>query len=286
MLVRTSKDKDHPYVIINKNFLEDINLSLKAKGLLSYCMSKPDGWSFHIQQMTTVLKEGRDSLRAAFNELIKYGYCVRQQHRSNKGSFNEVEYILYETPINKSLPETGNPAPASSAPENATLVSNEAKINNETTTRAASPPVVVSSSKKRQDLRPKRNPPEIPDCLLDIEDLTEDDKIYLSRYPLERILLALDFAKDEEPRESLAQLLIWCCKQKKPPVSKSKSKSKGMYEKYRKLDKEGKMHTIGKYTSFQVLEDGILFCQGPASSTYRFDDPKFQEYMERYFKIE
>lgn len=97
MLIRTSKDKDHPYVLLNKTFLEDPHLSLKAKGLLAYCMSKPDGWKFHVDQMTTVLKEGRDAIYSSFKELISHGYCIRYQSRE-KGKFNKGEYTLYEIP--------------------------------------------------------------------------------------------------------------------------------------------------------------------------------------------
>lgn len=130
MLVRTSKDKDHPYVMLNKTFLHDPNLSLKAKGLLAYCMSMPDGWEFHINQMITVLKEGRDALNSAFNELIKYGYCIRQQKRQ-KGKFDSGEYVLYEVPFtekvivdNEEKPYTENPVTVFPSPENPPLVIN------------------------------------------------------------------------------------------------------------------------------------------------------------------
>lgn len=148
MLVRTSKDKNHPYVMINREFLDDRNLSLKAKGLLTYCMSKPDGWSFHIQQMSTVLKEGRDAIRAAFKELIKYGYCIRQQHRSDKGEFDNIEYILYEVPIQGISPQTENPATDMPGLENPALVSNEAtQVSNKTRKKeqAASPSLSLVS---------------------------------------------------------------------------------------------------------------------------------------------
>ena len=138
MLYRTSKDKNHPYVVINKGFLEDGNLSLKAKGLLAYCMSKKDGWVFHISQMTTVLKEGRDALNSAFNELIKFGYCVRSQKRHDDGQFSSGEYILYEVPIkgndDKSTsekPYTENPVTDLPTPEDPQLVNNDCIVNKE-----------------------------------------------------------------------------------------------------------------------------------------------------------
>ena len=132
MLVRTSKDKDHPYVLLNKKFLEDPNLSLKAKGLLAYCMSKPDGWKFHVEQMTKVLKEGYDAIASAFKELIQHGYCIRLQHRE-KGKFHQGEYILYEVPVKSTnikepqaiKPCLENPDPVNPDPGKPRLVNND-----------------------------------------------------------------------------------------------------------------------------------------------------------------
>ncbi len=109
MLVRIAKDKNNPYVLINKKFLEDVNLSLKAKGLMAFCMSKPDDWTFNIYQLSKVLKEGRESIYSAFKELIDNGYCVRTQERIH-GNFGKSDYVLSEEP-NKiaETPCAGNP---------------------------------------------------------------------------------------------------------------------------------------------------------------------------------
>lgn len=98
MLVRTCKDKNNPYVMLHKGFLEDINLSLKAKGLLAYCMSKPDGWQFNVNQLTATLKEGRKSIYSCFKELSREGYCVRTQQREKAGYYGKSDCILYEIP--------------------------------------------------------------------------------------------------------------------------------------------------------------------------------------------
>jgi hypothetical protein len=114
VLVRTSKDKNNPYVMINKTFLDDRRLSLKGKGLLAYCMSKPDGWQFSVLQLAKVLKEGKDSLYAGFEELIELGYCIRDQIRKDDGTFGNSDYTLFETPrstecLMADFPDTGFP---------------------------------------------------------------------------------------------------------------------------------------------------------------------------------
>lgn len=109
MLVRTCKDKNNPYVLINKHFLEDQTISLKAKGLLAYCMSKPTDWKFNIYHLTGDLKEGRDAVYSGFKELIDAGYCVRAQNREDKGHFGKSDYILYESPQYTDQNHAGNP---------------------------------------------------------------------------------------------------------------------------------------------------------------------------------
>jgi hypothetical protein len=105
-IVRVCKNKENPYVMLNKKFLNDPSLSLKAKGLLAYCLSKSDGWQFKVSQMVTVLKEGRDSLYSAFKELTSGGYCIVHQIRDKNGKFLKSDFILYEEP---QLPDAENP---------------------------------------------------------------------------------------------------------------------------------------------------------------------------------
>lgn len=129
MLVRTSRDKNHPYVTLNKTFIEDTNLSLKAIGLLAFCMAKPDGWKFYVSHLATVLKEKERAINSAFKELITYGYCLRYKTRTDKGAFDSQEYILFETPQNpeelkKLVPQRGFPDVDNPAVGNARLVSN------------------------------------------------------------------------------------------------------------------------------------------------------------------
>lgn len=114
MLIRTAKNKDHPYVMLNKSFLEDPHLSFRAKGLLAFCMSKYDDWEFTISHLATVSTEGREAVSAGIKELIKQGYCVRKQLRDSNGKFGKSDYVMYESPqyIEEDLspnPLTGNP---------------------------------------------------------------------------------------------------------------------------------------------------------------------------------
>ena len=121
MIIRTSHNKDNPYVILNKKVLEIPDLSLKAKGLWAYLMSKPDNWTVRVSHLQKCMKEKRDALRSIINELIRFGLCSFEQPKDEEGKFLQREYVIYEEPIlKKCLPKTGFPGPV-----NAPLLSTE-----------------------------------------------------------------------------------------------------------------------------------------------------------------
>ena len=81
-----------PNVIIN-----DSKVSLKAKGLYLYMISKPDNWQFSLKGMQTQLKESRNSILSTINELIKLGYLEKIKNRIN-GRQSANDYIMYLEP--------------------------------------------------------------------------------------------------------------------------------------------------------------------------------------------
>ena len=92
-IMRVCKDKDNPYILLNKEFLMNNKLSLKAKGLLTYLLSLPDNWKIYVNELTNNHKDGRDSITSAINELIENNYIVRKKI-IEKGKYN---YILEVT---------------------------------------------------------------------------------------------------------------------------------------------------------------------------------------------
>lgn len=63
------------FTIISNDFLRDENLSLKAKGLLSYIMSLPDDWKIYFEELTEHQKDGITAVRNAWKELETSGYA-------------------------------------------------------------------------------------------------------------------------------------------------------------------------------------------------------------------
>lgn len=97
MIVRIRKGRACPYTAIPNRMLTDPELSLKAKGLLSYLLSKPDDWEFYHSQIEKHLKEERHSIGRIFKELLQAGYCQRTRVYQ-QGKIKGYSYTVYEEP--------------------------------------------------------------------------------------------------------------------------------------------------------------------------------------------
>jgi len=100
------------YTVMSNHHLTDRDLSFKAKGLMSYMLSRPDDWDFTIAGLSRLNKDGRDAIGRIIQELESHGYLERVRRRQSKGTFGTMEYILHEQPM------PGNPALDKPALEN------------------------------------------------------------------------------------------------------------------------------------------------------------------------
>ena len=102
------------YTTMSNHHLRNMEISLKAKGLLSVMLSLPDNWDYTIKGLSIINKEGLDSIRSTIHELELAGYVERQRIRDAKGRFRTAEYIIREKPVS---PMSGNPTLVVSAQE-------------------------------------------------------------------------------------------------------------------------------------------------------------------------
>lgn len=96
---KVAHDRHNPYVCVSTILLNDSRLSWRAKGILSYVLSKPNGWVVRISDLMRHGKEGRDATYRSINELIILGYVRRCAHRESNGVYERVEYWWYEIPM-------------------------------------------------------------------------------------------------------------------------------------------------------------------------------------------
>lgn len=132
-------EKKVNYVVLNKDFLQDVNLSWKAKGLLSYLFSLPDNWQIYIEELSRHSKDGVDSTSSALRELIGYGYITRERVRNQKGQLKNYLYTVHEMPESidntksepkREKPILGKPRQEKPILENRQLLNNNILNNN------------------------------------------------------------------------------------------------------------------------------------------------------------
>lgn len=94
-IVRVQKNKENPYVMINKSCLNDANLSWAAKGLHSYLLSLPDDWEIYVDELVKHTSAGRDHTYRVVNELLEHGYMEKVQYRC-EGKILGLNYTVFE----------------------------------------------------------------------------------------------------------------------------------------------------------------------------------------------
>lgn len=101
--------KNGEFIVMSNYHLQDNEMTLKAKGLLSTMLSLPPKWDYSVAGLQTLSKDGRDSITSALCELEKHGYLVRERVTDQKGRFAGYDYHIYERPFTEN-PSTGNPS--------------------------------------------------------------------------------------------------------------------------------------------------------------------------------
>ena len=90
-------EKTQNYTVMSNHHLRNMNLSLKAKGLVSLMLSLPPEWDYSVAGLVSICKESHTSVRSALKELEEQNYLIRERKNSEKGYF-VYEYTLYEIP--------------------------------------------------------------------------------------------------------------------------------------------------------------------------------------------
>lgn len=93
-IFRINKNKN--YTTISNYHLQDKELSLKAKGLLSVMLSLPKDWDYSVRGLTQICKETKDTINSILNELEENNYLERKRIYSN-GKISYWEYNIYES---------------------------------------------------------------------------------------------------------------------------------------------------------------------------------------------
>ena len=97
-IFRAAKNKDNPYVMIDRRPIDNKNLSFKAKGILTYLLSRPDGWEVNLVDLANRSTDGLASIKSGVKELKDAGHLKHAGTRKASGQFDTVIWEVYEVP--------------------------------------------------------------------------------------------------------------------------------------------------------------------------------------------
>jgi len=105
-IIRVVKDLDaDPFARIDKVPINATDISFKALGILTYLLSKPDGWDTRISQLIKAKTDREKSVRSGIKELVDQKHILRIRVTNSKGRIVKWSYIVYERPYLESYPE-------------------------------------------------------------------------------------------------------------------------------------------------------------------------------------
>ena len=134
-IFRVCKNKENPYLMMNKTSLRDSRLSLRSKGLHALMLSMPDDWEFHREYLLQYFNDKKDALGAALKELSEFGYITIRNERDEKGKIKKWITEVFEISQDpcvatgssrNGFTRSGLPRSGKSAPTN-----NETNTNND-----------------------------------------------------------------------------------------------------------------------------------------------------------
>lgn len=115
MIIRGPRPDRHWTCLANAT-LRDRRLSFRARGVLAFLLSQPEGYRITCNDLAEEAAEGRDATAAALHELVEAGYLVRKRVQAEGGRFS-WETTCYDTP--QPFPENPEMVPPAETPKTA-----------------------------------------------------------------------------------------------------------------------------------------------------------------------
>ena len=88
---KTVVTKKGNFTTIHNKLITDNSISLKAKGIMLYMLSKPVGWNYNPKDIANNSKDGLESVYSGLKELIEAKYISRRKNKNGT-----VDYFVFE----------------------------------------------------------------------------------------------------------------------------------------------------------------------------------------------
>lgn len=214
-IIRVKHDKYNPYMTVKKDILYNNEISAEAKTIYFYAFSRPDDWQFYRDEIGKHMKEGRDQISRALQELQDYGYLKKTPNQDPEtGQMQGWSWEFYETPqegegIKIFSPKDWNRVSREfRQSENKTLLNKERELNKEKTHKKEAADAACASSSQENDLKAKK------DALESTGLLSDSEVIMFMRFELQSILKACELIKQEINVDSPVKWLKACIREK------------------------------------------------------------------------
>jgi hypothetical protein len=100
------------FTIIPNAIFRDDRLTIEAKGVLGYLLSRPHNWQVRLDHVGRTLRIGRKKLQRIFRELISAGYVTREQARTaGAHRFCQIDYVVRDVTVEPLPPMVASPGP-------------------------------------------------------------------------------------------------------------------------------------------------------------------------------
>jgi hypothetical protein len=128
------------------SILNDSSLSLQAKGLVLYILSKPKDWQFSLNGMASQLKESKSRILRIIDELCELGYMIKYKTRNGKVQ-GVNRYELSDTPY----------FPSESQNESLKMRVSKCESQNGTTSNIITSNIITSKKEKEEEEEVTKN---------------------------------------------------------------------------------------------------------------------------------
>ena len=142
------KSSSKCFTIIPNHIINDKNLSLKAKGLISALLSLPPGYEYlSVERLAAKYKTGTTAIRSGLQELKDAGYLEIEQKYDAHGHYAGYEWRLSDHPKQSQIPENRTESPYTENPHSDyPLSENPRHINTNKTKKRNSEKTTTSPS--------------------------------------------------------------------------------------------------------------------------------------------
>jgi biotin operon repressor len=127
------------YAGIGNDVLQTDRISLKAKGLLGYLISKPEGWDFSAKRIASEIKDGREAIWSAMKELESDGLIIREKQANGR-----VIYHVYSSYELLNEPNSGNASQVKTQSGKIRAIYNPSLLVKKSVSESTHPPVKKS----------------------------------------------------------------------------------------------------------------------------------------------